>query len=57
MTSRELALNVVRDVFAHDRRTRGAHESFDYHAARWGLDARDRAFAAELAYGSIKARR
>jgi 16S rRNA (cytosine967-C5)-methyltransferase len=57
MTSRELALSVVRDVFAHDRRTRGAHESFDYHAGRANLDARDRAFAAELAYGSIKARR
>lgn len=57
MTSRELALNVVRDVFARDRRLRGAHESFDYHAVRANLDARDRAFAAELAYGSIKARR
>ncbi|HTX04059.1 MAG TPA: transcription antitermination factor NusB [Candidatus Acidoferrales bacterium] len=57
MRSRELALNVVRDVFRHDRRPRGAHESFDYHATRSGLDARDRAFAAELAYGSIKARR
>jgi 16S rRNA (cytosine967-C5)-methyltransferase len=57
MTSRELALNVVRDVFGRERRARGAHESFDYHAARSNLDARDRAFAAELAYGSIKARR
>jgi len=57
MTSRELALSVVRDVFARERRSRGAHESFDYHAARSSLDARDRAFAAELAYGSIKARR
>ncbi len=57
MTSRELALSVVRDVFARERRPRGAHESFDYHAGRSSLDARDRAFAAELAYGSIKARR
>ncbi|MGA3037065.1 MAG: transcription antitermination factor NusB [Vulcanimicrobiaceae bacterium] len=57
MTSRELALNVVRDVFPRDRRSRSAHESFDYHATRSNLDARDRAFAAELAYGSIKARR
>lgn len=57
MTSRELALGVVRDVFARERRARSAHESFDYHAARSNLDARDRAFAAELAYGSIKARR
>jgi len=57
VTSRELALSVVRDVFARDRRSRGAHESFDYQASRANLDARDRAFAAELAYGSIKARR
>jgi len=57
VTSRELALSVIRDTFAHDGRRRGAHESFDYHAARSKLDARDRAFAAELAYGSIKARR
>ncbi|HEY1727267.1 MAG TPA: transcription antitermination factor NusB [Candidatus Baltobacteraceae bacterium] len=57
MRARELALGVVRDVFARDRRLRSAHESFDYHAGRSNLDARDRAFAAELAYGSIKARR
>ena len=57
MTARELALSVVRDVFGRDRRQRSAHESFDYHAGRSQLDARDRAFAAELAYGSIKARR
>ena len=54
MNSRELAFAVVRDVFGGSR---GAHESFDYRARRSGLDARDRAFAAELAYGSIKARR
>ncbi|MGH7328867.1 MAG: transcription antitermination factor NusB, partial [Polyangiaceae bacterium] len=60
MTSRDLALAVVRDVFpagSRDGRGRGAHESFDYWARRSPLDARDRAFAAELAYGSIKARR
>ncbi|SRR5579875_462105 len=57
MTSRDLALAVVRDVFPKDGKARGAHESFDYRAARSGLDARDRAFAAELAYGSIRARR
>jgi 16S rRNA (cytosine967-C5)-methyltransferase len=60
MTSRDLALAVVRDVFpapGHDGRARGAHEAFEYRAGRSGLDARDRAFAAELVYGSIKARR
>lgn len=57
MTSRELALAVVRDVFPKNGKARGAHESFDYRAGRSQLDARDRAFAAELAYGSIRARR
>lgn len=58
MTSRELALAVVRDVFpSRDAPQRGAHESFDYRASRSGLDARDRAFAAELAYGAIRFRR
>ena len=57
MTSRELALTVVRDVFPRDGRGRGAREAFDYRAERSELDVRDRAFAAELAYGSIKARR
>ena len=57
MTSRELALAVVRDVFPKNGKARGAHESFDYRAGRSELDARDRAFAAELAYGSIRARR
>jgi 16S rRNA (cytosine967-C5)-methyltransferase len=57
LTSRELALAVVRDVFPPEGRGRGAHEAFDYRAKRSGLDARDRAFAAELAYGAIKARR
>ncbi|MBV8354626.1 MAG: methyltransferase domain-containing protein [Candidatus Eremiobacteraeota bacterium] len=57
MTSRELALATVRDVFGVRLPHRGAHEAFDYRARRSGLDARDRAFAAELAYGAIKARR
>ncbi|MGH7684482.1 MAG: transcription antitermination factor NusB, partial [Vulcanimicrobiaceae bacterium] len=57
MTARELALAVVRDVFPKAGKARGAHESFDYRAERSQLDARDRAFAAELAYGSIRARR
>jgi len=58
MTARELALSVVRDVFpVREALQRGAHESFDYRASRSGLDARDRAFAAELAYGSIRFRR
>ncbi len=53
--ARELALAVVRDVFGPDRR--GAQAAFDVRARRSGLDARDVTFAAELAYGSIKARR
>ena len=55
MSSRELALAVIRDVFGPDRR--GAQAAFDVRARRSGLDARDVTFAAELAYGSIKARR
>src|SRR5271155_870044 len=54
-TARELALQVVRDVFGPEQR--GAQASFDVRARRSDLDARDRAFAAELAYGAIKARR
>jgi 16S rRNA (cytosine967-C5)-methyltransferase len=60
MTARELALHVVRDVFPPPggRATpRGAQASFDYRAHRAQLGERDRAFAAELAYGSIKMRR
>ena len=53
--ARELALAVVRDVFGPE--LRGAQAAFDVRARRSGLDARDRAFAAELAYGAIKARR
>ncbi len=55
MSARELALAVVRDVFGPE--ARGAQAAFDVRARRSGLDARDRAFAAELAYGAIKARR
>ncbi|HEY6450029.1 MAG TPA: transcription antitermination factor NusB, partial [Candidatus Cybelea sp.] len=49
---------MVRDVFPqpglHDR---GAQASLDYRARRTQLSDRDRAFAAELAYGAIKMRR
>jgi 16S rRNA (cytosine967-C5)-methyltransferase len=54
-SARELALAVVRDVFGPEQR--GAQASFDVHARRLDLDQRDRAFAAELAYGAIKQRR
>ena len=60
MTSRELALAVVRDVFpppGAPAAERTAQASFDYRARRSGLSERDRAFAAELAYGAIKMRR
>jgi len=55
MNAREVAFEVVRDVFGPE--LRGAQAAFDARARRAGLDARDRAFAAELAYGSIKQRR
>ena len=55
MTARDVAFAVVRDVFGPE--LRGAQAAFDVRARRAGLDARDRAFAAELAYGSIKRRR
>jgi 16S rRNA (cytosine967-C5)-methyltransferase len=54
-SAREVAYQVVRDVFGPDQRT--AQAAFDVRARRAELDARDRGFAAELAYGSIKARR
>ncbi|HXP93402.1 MAG TPA: transcription antitermination factor NusB [Candidatus Binatia bacterium] len=53
--AREVALQVARDVFGGPRRS--ARESLDYRARRADLDPRDRAFAMELAYGSIKMRR
>lgn len=55
VNAREVALAVVRDVFGPE--LRGAQSAFNLRANRSSLDARDRAFAAELAYGSIKARR
>ena len=60
MTARELALRVVRDVFPSPQSRnpeRTAQASFDYHARREDFSHRDRAFAAELAYGAIKMRR
>jgi 16S rRNA (cytosine967-C5)-methyltransferase len=58
MNAREVALHVVRDVFPNDNAiVRGAQESMEYRASKAKLDARDRAFATELAYGAIKMRR
>jgi 16S rRNA (cytosine967-C5)-methyltransferase len=54
-SAREVALRTVRDVFSPE--LRGAQAAFDRHVRESGLDARDRAFAAEIAYGSIKMRR
>jgi len=54
-TPRELALQVLRDVFGAARR--GAQESLDFRASRAELDARDLALATELAYGTVKMRR
>jgi len=53
--AREVAFEVARDVFGAEQRA--AQAAFDARVRRADLDARDRAFAAELAYGSIKARR
>jgi 16S rRNA (cytosine967-C5)-methyltransferase len=55
LAARDVAFHVVRDVFGPEGRT--AQAAFDVRARKAGLDARDRAFAAELAYGSIKQRR
>jgi 16S rRNA (cytosine967-C5)-methyltransferase len=54
-TARQVAYDVVRDVFGPDQR--GAQASFDVRSRRARLDTRDRAFAAELAYGTIKGMR
>ena len=54
-SAREVAFQVVRDVFGPE--LRGAQAAFDVRLRRAGLDGRDRGFAAELAYGSIKQRR
>ncbi|MFN2460371.1 MAG: transcription antitermination factor NusB [Candidatus Velthaea sp.] len=55
ISAREVALQVVRDVFADH--PRGAREALDYRARAAALSPRDRGFATELAYGSIKLRR
>jgi 16S rRNA (cytosine967-C5)-methyltransferase len=55
LSAREIALRTVRDVFSPEQR--GAQSAFDHHLRSAELDARDRAFAAEIAYGSIKMRR
>lgn len=58
MTAREAALQVVRDVFpVQPAQERTAQEALDYRVRKAELDARDRAFATVLAFGSIKMRR
>jgi 16S rRNA (cytosine967-C5)-methyltransferase len=60
MNAREVALAVVRDVFpppGSGAVERSAQAAFDYRARKADLGGRDRAFAAELAYGTIKMRR
>lgn len=60
MNARDVALAVARDVFPPPGSVaveRGAQAAFDYRARKAGLSERDRAFAAELAYGAIKMRR
>ncbi len=59
MNARETALAVVRDVFPAEAAPieRSAQEALDYRLRKGALDARDRAFATQLAYGAIKMRR
>lgn len=58
MNAREVALQAIRDVFPQNGATeRGAQEALEYRARKAALDPRDRAFATELAYGTIKMRR
>jgi 16S rRNA (cytosine967-C5)-methyltransferase len=59
VSARDVALAVVRDVFPAQSNLaeRGAQEALDYRVRKAGLSAQDRAFATELAYGSIKMRR
>jgi 16S rRNA (cytosine967-C5)-methyltransferase len=59
MNARDVALQTVRDVFVTPGggTERTAQEAIDYRARKANLDARDRAFATELAYGAIKMRR
>jgi 16S rRNA (cytosine967-C5)-methyltransferase len=54
-SARNVAFAVIKDVFGADHR--GAAESLDHHLRRANLDARDRAFVTELAYGTIERRR
>lgn len=54
-SARNVAFAVIRDVFGPD--ARGAAESLDRHLRKSSLDARDRAFVTELAYGTIERRR
>ena len=54
-SARNVAFNVIRDVFGPD--ARGAAESLDRHLRKSSLDARDRGFVTELAYGTIEQRR
>jgi len=59
VNAREVALQTVRDVFVAPGggAERTAQEALDYRSRKANLEARDRAFATELAYGSIKMRR
>jgi len=58
MSARDVALAVVRDVFPQNNLPeRGAQEALDYRLRKASVSAQDRAFATELAYGSIKMRR
>lgn len=53
--ARDVAFAVIRDVFGPSQR--GAVEALDYHLRKTPLEPRDRAFATELAYGTIEQRR
>jgi 16S rRNA (cytosine967-C5)-methyltransferase len=55
LNARDVAFLTARDVMGETKR--GAQSAFTYRTAKSGLDARDLAFAGELAYGSIKMRR
>ncbi|MBC5815262.1 MAG: hypothetical protein GIW97_01865 [Candidatus Eremiobacteraeota bacterium] len=58
MSARTVGLAVVRDVFnLEPAQRRTAQESLNYHLRKISVDARDRGFATELAYGAIKMRR
>ena len=54
-SARNVAFAVIRDVFGPEQR--GAAESLDRRLRASALDARDRAFVTELAYGTIERRR